>query len=47
MFFQSLPPAGGVLESLRETWKILENLGGGRGGVNSFFYFFRIRFLYW
>lgn len=39
MFFQSLTPAGGVVESLRETWRILENLGGGRGGVNSFFIF--------
>ncbi len=36
MFFQSLTPAGGVWENLRKSWKISENLGGGKGGVNSF-----------
>lgn len=29
MFFRSLPP-------LEVFWRILENLGNGKGGVNSF-----------
>ena len=25
-----------ISENLRESWRILDNLGGGKGGVNSF-----------
>ncbi len=31
MFFQSLTPAGGVVENLRKSWKISENLGESWG----------------